>query len=318
MGSKVKKNGETNQRVSEQRREVVEQIIADMKEFSGNWAKPWCAAGVPVNAESKKAYRGGNRLHLMAIAAKRGYSDPRWVTFNQAKKLGWKLRKGEKSAIVEKWKQFTFSSEREDEATGEKKLDCRSFLKCVGYWSVFNAEQFDGVPEHSDDLREETRGAADSMADAFISSSRCLVIEDAQDRAFYASDLDLIAVPMRTQFATTEAFLRTLWHEMAHSTANSAGPAARELKGCFGSADYAFEELVAELSSVFTATAMGTEVGADENSSHYEEHLAYLQSWIKALSDDPDQLFRAAAIAERASDYLIENYEIAKTCEKAA
>lgn len=318
MGSKVKKNGETNQRVSGQRREVVEQIISDMEKFQGNWAKPWCAAGVPVNAESKKAYRGGNRLHLMAIAAKRGYSDPRWVTFKQAEKLGWKLRKGEKSAIVEKWKQFTFSSEREDEATGETKVSCRSFLKCVGYWSVFNAEQFDGAPEYSDGLRKPTRGEADAMADGFISSSRCPVFEMAQDRAFYRPVTDSIHVPLREQFSDTEAFLRTLWHEMAHSTANSDSPAARELKGCFGSADYAFEELVAELSSVFTASAMGTDVGADENSSHYEEHLAYLQSWIKALSDDPDQLFKAAAIAERASDYLIENYESAKTCEKAA
>ena len=130
-------------RVSEQRRQVVEQIVADMETFGGEWSKPWIELAAPRNGVSNLPYRGGNRLHLMAVAMNRGYSDSRWVTFNQAKKLGWKLRKGEKSAIVEKWKMMAIF--KTDEETGET-VQKGSYPKLVGYWSVFNAEQFDGVP----------------------------------------------------------------------------------------------------------------------------------------------------------------------------
>lgn len=303
-------------RVADQRREVAEQIAADMERFGGSWTKPWVASGAPMNAVSERAYRGGNRLHLAVLARKRGYDDPRWATFEQAKKLGWKLRKGEKSAVVEKWKEYSITKEEDAEVDAEQpRNEVRKFLRLVGYWSVFNAEQFENVEPFEPSYRQVDRRDSDELADGFIGSSRCDVLELEGDEAFYAPQGDYIKMPMRAQFSTTDAFLRVLWHEMSHSTANSDSPARRQLEGRFGSKEYAFEELVAELSSAFTAEAMGCPGALDIESEHYQQHLAYLSSWMAALRDDPDQLFKAAALAEKSSCYLVERFEEANVLE---
>jgi antirestriction protein ArdC len=36
------------------------------------------------------------------------------------------------------------------------------------------------------------------------------------------------------------------------------------------------------------------------------QHAAYVQSWIKALKEDKNEIFRAAADASRACDFLLE------------
>lgn len=46
-------------------------------------------------------------------------------------------------------------------------------------------------------------------------------------------------------------------------------------------------------------------INFDKN--HYENHVAYLQSWIKALQDDPNEIFRAASEAEKAMQYIETN-----------
>lgn len=65
------------------------------------------------------------------------------------------------------------------------------------------------------------------------------------------------------------------------------------------------EELRAELTSYFIESDLGIHL-QDE---HFNSHTQYLQSWIKALSDDSNELFRACADAEHATNRLISNYE---------
>lgn len=119
---------------------------------------------------------------------------------------------------------------------------------------------------------------------------------------------DMIAVPPRESFASNEAFLVTLLHEMGHSTGhpNALG---RDLGGTFGSKSYAFEELIAEFSSMFSASDLGLSGDLDPESDHFKQHVAYLQSWQSALEDDPDLLFRAASAAEKATESVIGCYE---------
>lgn len=77
----------------------------------------------------------------------------------------------------------------------------------------------------------------------------------------------------------------------------------------FGSPEYAKEELRAEISSAFTAQAVGITY---EQNSHMENHKAYIQSWISALKNNPNELFLAIKDAEKISDYLIEKAEVEK------
>ncbi|PLO74385.1 DNA primase, partial [Klebsiella michiganensis] len=73
----------------------------------------------------------------------------------------------------------------------------------------------------------------------------------------------------------------------------------REMKGKFGSADYAEEELVAGLGSAFLMADLGV----------YGEvqHESYIASWLKALKNDKRYIFKAASAAAKAHSYLIGN-----------
>ena len=63
---------------------------------------------------------------------------------------------------------------------------------------------------------------------------------------------------------------------------------------------YAKEELRAELTSMFLQQRYN--VNFDEK--HYENHAAYLQSWAQVIKNDPNEIYRAAADAEKAMSYI--------------
>lgn len=294
------------EKVDEQRRAVVERVLADMSEKGVRWAENgWARVMSPRNAATGAAYKGGNRVHLAAVAAIRGYGDQRWMTFNQAREAGWRVRKGAKSCVVEKWKLFRFPAEGGEADGADEGGPFRAVPRCVGWWNVFNAEEVEGVPPEAP-LRDAGPDAAGALADRFIASSRCPVSEEASDRAFYSPAADSVTVPLRAQFAEDEGFLRVLLHEMSHST---MVPLGRVPGGPFGSPGYAKEELVAELGSMFAAADAGFDcaamASADPGEGYYGAHVGYLKSWMSALRDDPGELFRAASRASAAADYLV-------------
>lgn len=97
--------------IDNQRQAVVEKIIEDMKRDGLRWAEPYLPSLTPHNPVSGTVHQGGNRVHLGFIGFMRGYTDNRWATFNQIKDAGWHVKKGAKSALIEKWKQFAFYKE---------------------------------------------------------------------------------------------------------------------------------------------------------------------------------------------------------------
>ena len=68
--------------------------------------------------------------------------------------------------------------------------------------------------------------------------------------------------------------------------------------GPFGSMTYAKEELRAKISGMM----LSVELGIGQSAGN---HAAYVQGWIKALEDDPRELFRAAADAEKILNYVM-------------
>ena len=64
-----------------------------------------------ITQPPNRAYRGGNALHLMAVGARKGFDDPRWLTYRQAQENGWQVRKGEKGSQIEFW-QFELLESR--------------------------------------------------------------------------------------------------------------------------------------------------------------------------------------------------------------
>lgn len=280
--------------VSDERRKVVEKIAEDMETLQFDWVRPWMPAFAPRNPVTGTVYRGGNRIHLAAKARLMGHTDQRWATFAQGKKAGWSLKKGSESAVVERWRMVGTDDEDEEGP--------RAIPVLVGYWRVFNLEDFEGAPAQQLPRRLDGGSEALAAADEVIARWPVEYREQACDTACYIPARDAIVLPERSSFLSAESFARTLLHETIHSTGHP-DRLARFGLGPSSGAEYAFEELVAELGSMFSASELGVPFGAA--GSCYENHVSYLQSWIALMKDDPDAIFRAASKAEAAVDMVL-------------
>ena len=122
------------------------------------------------------------------------------------------------------------------------------------------------------------------------------------DSAFYSQSKKLIVLPEFSQFKDGESFYGTAFHEMAHSTGaeehlNRLKPAA------FGSADYAKEELVAELTSAMICQYCGMDKYIKEDSA------PYLKSWLESLKEDAQYIKTILLDVKRASAMITKAIE---------
>lgn len=82
-------------KVDKARQYLVDQYISALTEGKIPWAKGWVSNYHPMqNGSTNKAYGGMNQLILSISAEVNEFSDYRWYTFNQAKALGYKVKKG--------------------------------------------------------------------------------------------------------------------------------------------------------------------------------------------------------------------------------
>ena len=288
-----------------ERKALVDRIITMMKRDGGFFhnASEWDQAALrPQNPLSKVWYRGGNRMKLMAIVTEKGYRDPRWATAKQLFEKGYHIRAGEHGTICEKW-IFEKEKKTRDKYGNIVKEVVRLDRPQVMFFRVFNGEQVEDFPEYVPPERVEDKTQLGKMIDQIIDTSECPVLEAAQDRAYYSPSQDKIVLPLRGMFKDEESFAKTVIHEMGHSTGHP-DRLKRPLRGIFGSAEYAKEELRAEIGALFTEADLGILLKGE----HYEDHSDYLRSWISVLEDDYNEFFRACADAEQIAKRLVGNY----------
>lgn len=294
-----------SEKVKAQRKQLAEDIAEAMKRDGLAWIKPWASIEFPRNGKTNRLYNGRNVFHLLSTSRRKAYTDPRWFTFLQAKKLGYHVIKDETSTAIEKWGRGT--TKVGVDADGNDILV--SFPVFQRSYAMFNAEQLDGIDPWQGQIEELDDEQTVAIIDRLVGSSRCPVIEGA-DKAYYTPTCDEVHVPDRRLFfenGSAEAYLRVLLHEMAHSTGNELG---RKMGEVFGDEKYAFEELVAELTSVFVAGQLGFRLAFDSVDDEFaERHAAYLKHWASRITDSPDTLFRAASEAGKAADFIVERYE---------
>ena len=290
--------------VSENRKQIVDEIIAQMEKGELFWKKNWIEGSLPHNPLTGAVYKGGNRLRLIFLMDAYGYTDARFVTYAQAKKAGWKVKPGSKGIFCEKWTYYKLE-EIKDEQTGDviKKIISYYQHPVVSYFYLYHASSIEGIPPEAAKppvLNQDEN----ELANMLIRASPCIVREGGMEGAFYNMSQDFIHVPRRDDFKSGQDFITTTLHEMIHSTGHPTR-LNRDMSGGFGSESYAKEELVAELGSVFAAA----DIGIPALGEHFENHAAHLQSWLKALKEDPNELFNAASKAEGAADFITERYK---------
>jgi antirestriction protein ArdC len=281
------------------RQEVTSDIIRMLGEGTAPWQKPWqTASRMPRNPTTDKPYRGGNVLALMIAAMRKGFTDPRWMTYRQAAEKGWQVRKGERASQVEYW-----------EAKKEEDGDEKPTRLVHRVYSVFNAEQIDGTPPISLKAREPWEVC--KKGEQIITDSGA-DIRYGGDRAYYRKDTDHVQLPPRECFIDAPGFYGTACHELIHWTGREKRlnrPTLIESKS-FGDESYAREELRAEIGSMMMAAEWGLPHDPFQ-------HAAYVHSWIKALKNDKNEIFRAAADASRACDFLLKRPLPSRPVERA-
>ncbi len=271
---------------------VAEKLIEQLKKGTAPWQKPWQAGEpgtlLPTNPTTGKRYKGINAIQLLSL----GHVDQRWMTYKQAFAVGARVRKGEQGTSVQYWKFAKKHSETEALSAEQSVTLARPR---VFFATVFNAAQIDGLPVTGAGREREWNGV--ERAEKILQACGALLYHGGQNRAFYRPATDSIHLPEKAQFPSAQQYYATALHELGHATGH-ASRLARDLAHVFGSAGYAREELRAEIASMI----LGDELGIGHDPA---QHAAYVGAWIVALQDDPLEIFRAAADAEKIRDYVL-------------
>jgi antirestriction protein ArdC len=262
---------------------------------------------MPYNESTGKPYRGGNVLNLMLA----GYSDPRWLTFNQAKERGYRVNKGEKGSLIQ---TFRFHEEKQvrdgegkpvKDAKGNAVIEQTKLNKpIIRTFVVFNAEQITGVPPLE---RTEHQWNGVEQIDKLLAASGAQIEHQSGNRAYYSPSLDKIVLPLKEQFPDPERYYSTALHELGHGTGHESR-LDRPFINAFGSEGYAREELRAEISSMLVGQRLG--ISHDPG-----QHMAYVDSWVTILKEDPAEIMRACQDAEKIHNYL--SVYLERTADKA-
>ena len=272
--------------------EITDRIIAALERGTVPWRTPWRARG-HRNARTDRPYRGINILMLQMAALERGWNDPRWLTYRQARAAGGHVRRGEHGTRVVLWKWV----EKKDSPDPERP----EHYPLLRLFTVFNVRQCRGLklpPLAGDGEGLEPLERAEAIVGGYAGGPT--VHHDAGG-AYYLPAKDEVHLPPRDAFGDAHGYYATLFHELAHSTGHP-GRLAREgyeTAAPFGSERYSREELVAE----FAAAFLGSEAGIDP--SRVEQSASYIDSWLQALEDDRRLAVVAAGQAQRAADHVL-------------
>ena len=292
------------QRQEEITRQLADEFIKGLKEGQLPWTSGFDPVKLyPHNPASGTKYQGTSKLILLIESWKKGYEDPRWMTFNQAKQLGASVMKGEKATWCTRWQPIETAEKDKD---GKPLLDpdgnivTKEILIPCPY-AVFNVQQIKGlelpplVPVH----HEWSRGAR--VEELILASMADIKTELGLETPYYQPQTDFIHMPDPRQFHDTSHYYGTLLHEMCHWTGhpsrlNRFGDNF-EKAGHFGTPDYAREELRAEIGSSILCAVMGVNHDLSNNK-------AYINNWIQKLENDPKEILYASAQADKIVTYL--------------
>ena len=229
------------------------------------------------------------------------------------------IQKGEKSfpvfittfTVVDKETKEKIKYDDYKELSEEEKERYSVYPK-LNVYNVFNISQTN-IQEARPELYEKLRSSIELKRPAVCNGNKisfapldemvekglwvCPIKPVHQDGAYYSISKDEIVIPEKAQFIDGESYYGTMLHEMVHSS--GAESRLNRLKpAVFGSAEYAREELVAELGSALLASRYGMAKHVKEDSA------AYLKSWLDSLKESPEFLKTTLFDVKKAGSFV--------------
>lgn len=313
-------------------------MIERIQSLSGKdgWKKPWFTEGTlrwPKNLNGRE-YNGMNAFMLLLHCEKEGYKIPRFCTFDRIQlfnKAGKKdeeqkprvsVLKGEHSFPVMlttftvvnketkehiKWEDYKMLSQEDRE-----KYNVYPKLQTYHVFNVAQTNLKEVRPEFWEKLEQEysmpkvekDEQYAFEPVDRMIADNRwiCPIKPMFGDSAYFSISKNEIVMPEKRQFKDGESFYSNLFHEMGHST-GAEGQLDRIKPATFGSAEYAREELVAELTAALTAQRYGM-------TKHLKgDSAAYLKSWLDSLKESPQFIKTTLLDVKKATSMLTQHID---------
>ena len=307
---------------------ITDKIIKMLKSTkASDYKKTWedDAFFIPINFESKKPYRGVNRMLLQErIGLTEAFANPYFLTFKQIKKHKGTLKKGAKGYEVVYYSiRYVVPA---DKNSGRKAYSSTNAHKVIDfldkhklpenivtripmirYYNVYNGEDIIGIDFKLPEVkigRAVPDTAPENQAAALIVENypNPPAIKHGGNEAYYKLSEDLVRMPKIEQFDSVNDYYRTLFHELTHSTRHESRLNREKISFRFGDSGYAKEELVAEFGAVFLSAWAGIMWYNNKN------HAAYLKGWnsaIKEAENDNKFLMKAASLAQAATDYIL-------------
>lgn len=280
------------------------------------WQKPWVLTSIG-NVSTGNSYTGSNRfwgsLHaqmygvqshyttILAAATKLGYKSKgqNWVD-SKGNTVPFPIKKGAKGLHLIRVVQISKESKDKE---GKVILDSEGKPKKYTFPTItgFVAFSVDHIVwDLSKFIPKENDNQILIEGEQIIEKYEKRPTIKNSDNAFYSPSLDYIGIPSMEQFKESAGYYRILFHELIHSTGSSdrlnrAGVANFDN---FGSHQYSFEELVAEIGSGMLCEISGVPMDI-------ENSVSYLNGWIKVLKSEPKWIIKAANEAKKAVEFIL-------------
>ena len=268
--------------------EVTDKIIKELENGAIPWVKPWHSdSSADINIITKNEYNGINRFILSFSGHMSGYVTPYWASLKQWNEMGSPVKKDEKGTKI-----CFFTPVVKESINSSGNVE-KSAYPCIKTYYVFNADQVENFHYEKPAQDDKVFNPIPALEDHIIKTNA--TIKHGGNSAYFTSQGDFIAMPNKTSFDDEAAYYATLLHELTHWS-GAEKRLNRELGNKFGSPKYAFEELVAELGAAFLCQ--------DFKIQGELRHSGYIESWLRCLKDNPNAIFKAAALAQKAADYI--------------
>lgn len=275
--------------------EITNRIMSQLEAGVVPWHKPWAVSGMALSHANGKPYSLLNQLML---------GEPgEYVTFKQCQAEGGKIRKGAHSRMVVFWKMInrplkTKDGSEKTTAEGKPMFETIPYLQ---YYNVFHINDCEDIkPKYPLPEGAEVHADAQAILDGYVARSGVQLVHMEQDKAYYTPALDKIVLPLREQFKSTGEYYATAFHEATHSTGHPSRLNRLDKQAHFGNEEYSKEELVAEIGSATLVAKAGL-----ETERTFDNSVAYIQSWLKALKNDKRMIVSAAGKAEKAVNLIL-------------
>lgn len=290
-------------------------ILENRKKGGDEWNQ-WVANHLvkrPMNGATKRVYKGMNLVRLSLWCSLNEVQDPRFYTFNQISDIKgyyhkgqkWHLKKGSRSISIEDVFPYLKSEHRRiswSEYFRMKKEDEEKYNNCIlifNYIPVFSARDIEGLPPLEYNT-PENEISPDTVIQKISDSLGVKVIDDPGAQCPYYSILeDKVHMVLPSLYKSSEGYNHDALHELVHST-GSKTRLNRAILNEFGSAEYAYEELVAEIGAAMCSYLLNSPLSHDMRNNN----KAYVNSWLQMIKEKPESLKSAIQDAAKAEEFI--------------